>query len=108
MFLVIGDVVGLHTRILYDTRLKALYKKSEDQIKNVPSAYLVDTAELVLKNNFFEFDSKVKQGSVIAIGTKFARPYTCIFMNKLEIDFLETQTVKPLVWLIYIDNTFFI
>ena len=108
MFLVTGYVVGLHTRILHDARLKALYKKSEDQIKKVPSTDLVDTAELVLKNNFFEFDSKVKQISVIAIGTKSARPYTCIFMNKLEIDFLETQTVKPLVCLIYIDNTFFI
>ena len=108
MFLVTVDVVGLYTRILYDARLKALYKKSEDQIQNVPSADLVDTAELVLKNNFFKFDSEVKQISVIAIGTKFARPYTCIFMNKLETDFLETQTVKPLAWLIHIDNIFFI
>ena len=53
-------------------------------------------AELVLKNNFFEFDSKVKQQiSGTAIGTKFA--YACIFMDKVEIDFLETQAVKPLV-----------
>ena len=40
--------------------------------------------------------------------TKFAPPYACIFMDKLEIDFLETQAVKSLVWLRYIDEIFFI
>ena len=29
-------------------------------------------------------------------------------MDKVEIDFLETQVVKPLVWLRYIDDIFFI
>ena len=29
-------------------------------------------------------------------------------MDKVEIDFLETQTVRPLLWLKYIDNVFFI
>ena len=55
-------------------------------------------AEFVLKNNLFEFDSKVKQQiSGTAIVTKFAPQYACIFMDKVEIDFLETQAVKPLV-----------
>ena len=56
-----------------------------------------------------KFDSKVKQQiSGTAIGTKFAPPYTCVFIDKVEIDFLETQTVTPLVWLRYIGNIFFI
>ena len=29
-------------------------------------------------------------------------------MDKVEIDFLETQAVKPLMWLRYIDDMFFI
>ena len=62
-------------------------------------------AEFVLKNNFFEFDSKVKQQtSATAKGTKFAPLCACIFMDKVEIDFLETQTVKPLAWLRYFDD----
>ena len=66
-------------------------------------------AEFVLKNNFFEFDSKVFQQIVgTAIGTKFAPPYACIFMDQLETKFLETQTFKPLVWFRYIDDIFFI
>ena len=64
-------------------------------------------AEFVLKNNFLEFDLKVKQQiSGTVIGTNFAPPYACIFMDKVEIDFLEMQAVKPLVWLRYIDNIF--
>ena len=42
-------------------------------------------ARFVLKNNFLEFDSKIKQQiSGTAIGTKFAPPYVCIFMDKLQ------------------------
>ena len=109
-FLVTADVVGLYPSIPHDVGLKALYEKLEERSdKKVPSADLVDMAEFVLKNNFFEFDSKVKQQvSGTAIGTKFAPPYACIFMDKVEIDFLETQVVKPLVWLRYIDDIFFI
>ena len=91
-FLVTADVVGLYPSIPHDVGLKALYEKLEERSdKKVPSADLVDMAEFVLKNNFFEFDSKVKQQiSGTAIGTKFAPPYTCIFVDKAEIDLLET------------------
>ena len=55
-------------------------------------------AEFVLKNNYFEFNGSIKQQlSGTAIGTKFAPPYACIFMDKLEINFLKTQTLQPLV-----------
>ena len=66
-------------------------------------------AEFVLKNYYFEFDSKVKkQISGSAIGTKFAPPYVCIFMDKVEIAFLEAEDIKPWVWLRYTEDIFFI
>ena len=66
-------------------------------------------AEFLLKNNFFESDSKVKQQiSGTAIGITFTPPYACMFMDKVETNFLETQTVEPLVWLRYIDDIFII
>ena len=66
-------------------------------------------AKFVLKNNYFEFNGKVKQQiSGTAIATKFAPPYACIFMNEVETSFLETQEMKPLVWFRYIDDVFFI
>ena len=66
-------------------------------------------AKFVLKNNFFEFNSKIKQQiSGTAIGTKFAPPYACIFMDKLETNFLDKENLKPWVWLRYIDDIFFV
>ena len=66
-------------------------------------------AEFELKNNFFEFNSKVKQQiSGTAIWNKLVPPYARIFMGKVEIDFLEMQALKSLAWLRYIDDIFFI
>ena len=64
--------MGLYPGIPHDTGLRALYEKLEERSdRKVPSADLVDMAEFVLKNNFFKFDSKVKQQtSGTAIGTK--------------------------------------
>ena len=62
-----------------------------------------------LKTFFFEFNNKTKQQiSGTAIGTKFAPPCACIYMDKTETNFLKTQELQPFVWLRYIDNIFFI
>ena len=66
-------------------------------------------AEIVLKNNWFEFNSKVfQQISGPPLGTKFVSPYACIYMDRVEQDFLETQELQPLLWLMYINDIFFI
>ena len=66
-------------------------------------------APFVLQNNYFEFNGIVKQQiSGTAIGTKFARTYACIFMDKLETDFRNTQEYLSLVWYRYIGDIFFI
>ena len=55
-------------------------------------------ADFVLKNSYFEFNGQIKQQiSGSAIGTKFAPPYACLFMDKIETAFLETQELPPLV-----------
>ena len=70
---------------------------------------LVKMTEFVLTNNYFEFGQKVfHQISGTAIGTKFAPPYACIFMDKFEISFLKTQKMQPFDWFTYIDDVFFI
>ena len=49
-------------------------------------------ADCVLKNNYLELNGQIKQQiSCTAIVTKFARPYTCFFMDTIETAFLETQ-----------------
>ena len=57
----------------------------------------------MLKNNYFEFETKITQQiSGTAIGTKFAPPYACLFMDKIENDFLDSERVKPWLRLRYI------
>ena len=68
---------------------------------------IVKMGEFVLKNNYFQSNNKVKQQiSGIAIGTKFAPTYACVFMDQVETDFLRAQEKVPLVWFRYIDNIF--
>ena len=75
--------------------------------KCIPTEDLIKMAEFVLKNNFFEFNDKIKQQvSGTTIGTKFAPPYACLFMDKFETRFLETQQLQLLVWFRYIDHIF--
>ena len=60
--------------------------------KSDPTADLVNMADFVLKNYYFEFDSCIKQQiSGTAIGSKFAPPYASIFLDKVESAFLESE-----------------
>ena len=90
--LVTTDVLGLYPSIPHADGLEALSAKLEErEDKIIATEDLLQMARFVLKNNFFEFDSKIKQQiSGTAIGTKFAPPYVCIFMDKFETDFLTT------------------
>ena len=64
-------------------------------------------AKFVLKNNFFEFNSKTKKKLLeTSVGTKFAPPYDCTSMDKVEAEFLDKQILKPWVWLRYIECIF--
>ena len=66
-------------------------------------------AEFRLKKNFFEFETTIiQQSSGTATGTKFAPPYACLFMDRIENDFLDSEIFKPWLWLRYTDDIFFI
>ena len=70
---------------------------------------LIELAELVLRNNYFEFNDKFKkQKEGTATGTKFAPPYAIIFMAALEEEILESLIKKPWLWWRYIDDIFMI
>ena len=60
--LVTADVVGLYPNILHEAGLEALYEKLEERVeKETPSSDFANITEFVLKNNYFELDSKVKK-----------------------------------------------
>ena len=108
--LVTADVVGLYPSISHADGLEALLAKLEERKdKSIDTEDLLQMARFVLRNNFFEFDSKIKQQiSSTAIGMKFAPPYACLFLDKFERDSLAAQILKPWVWLRYIDDIFFV
>ena len=84
--LVTADVVGLYPNIPHNAGLKVLSNMLEArEHKAVSTEDLVKMARFVLENNYFEFNGDVKkQISGTAIGTKFAPPYACTFMDDLE------------------------
>ena len=108
--LVTSDVVALYPSIPHEAGLKALKNALDNrENKSISTEDLIKMARFVLQNNYFEFNGIVKQQiSGTAIGTKFAPTYACIFMDKLETDFLNTQKYLLLGWYRYIDDTFFI
>ena len=84
--LVTADLVGLYPSIPHQAGLEAL-REALDKRKThkVPTSKLIKMAEFVLKNNYFQFSDKVhRQISGTAIGTKFAPPYSCIFMDQVK------------------------
>ena len=97
--LVTADVVGLYPSILHETGLQALEGAPENrQRKQISTDKLVKMAEFVLKNNFFEFNNDVfQQISGTAIDTKFAMPYSYIFMDETGAKFLRTKSHQPMV-----------
>ena len=106
--LVTADVVGLYPSILHESGLNAITEAPENRTrKSVPTSNTLQMLEFVLKNNYFEFNRNDKQqSSGTAIGTKCAPPYACVFMGRVERDILESQKLKAMAWLRYIDDIF--
>ena len=107
-FLVTADVVGLNPSIPHKEGILALRSKLEEQTSSkIPTNDLAKLAAFILISNFFEIKNKIKQQiSGIAIETKFAPPYACIYMDKTETIFFKKQKLQLFVWLRYIDDSF--
>ena len=104
------DVVGLYPSIPHDEGLSAMRTALDKRVKkDVSTESLCQLAEVVLKNNIFEFDEKTyRQLRGTAIGTKMAPPYAILFLAELEEAFLKKCKYKPEVWLRYIDDIFMV
>ena len=104
------DVVGLYPNIPNEEGLAAIKKALDKRRdKKVSTESIVELAEVVLKNNVFEFNEKVyKQKRGTAIGSKMAPPYAIIFMDDLENKMLAGEEFKPKIWWRYIDDIFLV
>ena len=69
----------------------------------------VELADIVLKNNYFQFfDKTFKQKRGTAIETKFAPPYSILFMADSEERLQSDIDLKLYIWWRYIDDVFLI
>ena len=104
------DVVGLCPNIQHEEGLSALRKRLETRKeKHVSTDTIINLAEVVLKNNTFTFGKKtLNQKRGTAIGTKFALPYSILFMTELEEEIIKESEYKPYLWWRYIDDIFFL
>ena len=104
------DVVGLYPNIPHEEGLPTLRKRWDNRMeKYISSDTLCDLAEVVLKNSIFKFGKKtLKQKRGTAIGTKFALPYSILFMAELDEEILRKAEFKPYLWWRYIDAIFFL
>ena len=68
-----------------------------------------DLMEIVLTHNNFTFNgSHYKQVFGTSMGTKMAPSMACLFMGRLEQRLLSSCPKKPLLWIRYIDDIFFL
>ena len=102
--------MGLYPSIPHDENLKVLRNQYDKFIyKTVPTEDIIKMAESFLKNKLFESNLKFyKQISGAAIGTKFAPPYGCNFMDNIKTQFLKSQEIELWLWKRFIDDIFFI
>ena len=94
------DVVGLYPNIPHEGGLSAYRKRLDNRMeKHILSDTLCDLAEVVLKNNIFKFGEKaLKQKRRTAIVTKFAPPYSVVFMAKREKEILRKAEFNLSLW----------
>ena len=104
------DVVGLYPSIPHEGGLQAMREALDGRVdKSVSTETLMELAELVLKNNYFEHNDKMyNQLRGTAIGTKFAPPYAILFLERFEDRAIENYNLRPWVWWRYIDGCFLI
>lgn len=106
--LVTIDIVSLYTNIPHEDGIEAAkcaFDSRTDQ--QIPTHVFIKLLEFVLKRTTFIFNGRFyeqKQGTTM--GTKMAVMYAIQTVAKLEQDFLDTQTLLPLVWWRFIDDIF--
>ena len=88
-----ADLVDLYASIPQKAGLNALREALDKrENKHIPKDNLLTMAEFVLKNNYFEFNGKVKNQLLgTAIGNMSVPTYASIFVDNLESDFLKYQ-----------------
>ena len=103
------DVTSLYTNIPTHDFIEACRYYLVRQHNTSKVNILTKFMELVFTQNNFVFEGEhFIQILGTAIGTRMAPSGACLFMGRLEEEFLSLASHKPLIWLRYIDDVFLI
>ena len=109
------DVLGLYPHIPHKEGFDCMRSGLSKYNRNIgidgelPVEGLIDLAELILKNNYLEFDYKIYHQILgTAIGIRFAPSFTNVFISKLEERMLCEYQLDPLVRWRFLDDVYFI
>ncbi len=108
---VVMDITNMYGNIPWEDGNIA-FQDAMDQREDlsVPTSFIMKVLSVVLSRNVFEFLGKLFiQLFGVAMGSRVAPTYACIFMGWLEKKMLLDWTgLKPILWKRYIDDIFFI
>ena len=114
IFLATMDVKSLYTNIEHAEGIAACHQfLDERRNKRFPTDKLCDLIKLILESNTMKFGHRFfHQLRGTAMGTPMAVNYANLFMSSFETkmlhDFEAEHGVKPLVWIRFIDDIFFV
>ena len=108
MLLCTLDITSLYTNIPHSEvykPLKSFWQFTRD-INALPhNSYIIELLQVVLTNNYFDFDGKhYHQKSGTAMDTKLAPSYANLFMYIFEQAHVYTYHLQPTLWKRFIDD----
>ena len=110
MLLCTLDITSLYTNITHNEGTQAIkeFLAIHRDTNVLPcNSYIIELLEVVLTNNYFDFNGKhYHQKSGTAIGTKLAPSYDNLFMTKFEQIRVYTYHLQPTLWKRFIDDIF--
>ena len=106
------DITSLYTNIPHKEGTQAIkeFLAIHRDTNALPhNSYITELLEVVLTNNYFDFNGKYyHQKSGTAMGTKLAPSYANLFMTKFEQIHVYTYHLQHTLWKRFIDDIFMI
>ena len=106
------DITSLYTNIPHNEDTQAIkeFLAIHRDINVLPhNSYIIELLEVVLTNNYFDFNGKYyHQKSGTAMGTKLAPLYANLFMTKFKQIRVCTYHLQPTLWKRFINDIFMI
>ena len=112
MLLCTLDITSLYTNIPHNEGIQSIkeFLAIHRDTNALPhNSYIIELLEVVLTNNYFDFNGKhYRHKSGTAMGTKLPPSYANLFMTNFKQNHVYTYHPQPTLWKRFIDDIFMI